>query len=128
MTPICPLSGAACTRGQWADAHADVQHQAIRPLSFDETNRRHGHGLEYLEARLDPRTADLAAGFAAVCIFVNDDAGKESIERLADVGVRVIALVRWLQQRRPRRAAAAGITVVRVPPTRRKPWPSTRWH
>ena len=46
-------------------------------LSFDEVNRRHGHDLEYLEARLDPRTADLAAGFPAVCIFVNDDAGAE---------------------------------------------------
>ncbi len=84
--------------------------------SFDETNLRHGHQLEFLEARLDPRTADLAAGFAAVCIFVNDDAGKESIERLGALGVKVIALrCAGYNNVDLDAAAAAGITVVRVP-------------
>jgi D-lactate dehydrogenase len=85
-------------------------------ISFDECNRRHGHDLEYLEARLDPRTADLAAGFAAVCIFVNDDAGAETIRRLADLGVHAIALrCAGYNNVDLDAAAAAGIAVVRVP-------------
>jgi D-lactate dehydrogenase len=85
-------------------------------LSFDECNRQHGHYLEYLEARLDPRTADLAAGFAAVCIFVNDDAGPETIDRLAELGVKAIAL-RCAGYNNVDLGAAttAGIAVVRVP-------------
>ena len=85
-------------------------------LSFDECNRQHGHDLEYLEARLDPRTADLAAGFAAVCIFVNDDAGAETIDRLAELGVKAIALrCAGYNNVDLGAAASAGIAVVRVP-------------
>jgi len=32
-----------------------------------------GHHLEHLDVRLDARTAELAAGCDAVCVFVNDD-------------------------------------------------------
>ena len=85
-------------------------------LSFDECNLAHGHELDYLETRLDPRTADLAAGFAAVCIFVNDDAGAETIDRLAERGVTAIALrCAGYNNVDLDAAAAAGITVVRVP-------------
>ena len=85
-------------------------------LSFDECNRQHGHELEYLEARLDPRTADLAAGFGAVCIFVNDDAGRETIDRLGELGVQAIALrCAGYNNVDLGAAAAAGIAVVRVP-------------
>jgi D-lactate dehydrogenase len=59
--------------------------------SFTESNGDR-HELEFLEARLDPRTAELAAGFAAVCVFVNDDVGSETIEHLAAAGVQAIAL------------------------------------
>jgi D-lactate dehydrogenase len=85
-------------------------------LSFDESNRPPRHELEYLEARLDPRTADLAAGFEAVCVFVNDDVGAETVSRLAAGGVRAIAL-RCAGYNNVDLDAAngAGITVVRVP-------------
>jgi D-lactate dehydrogenase len=85
-------------------------------LSFDECNGEHRHELEYLEARLDPRTADLAAGFGAVCIFVNDDAGADTIGRLGELGVRAIALrCAGYNNVDLGAAAAAGLTVVRVP-------------
>jgi D-lactate dehydrogenase len=85
-------------------------------LSFDEINRQHDHELEYLEARLDPRTADLAAGFDVVCIFVNDDAGEETIQRLAAHGIRTIALrCAGYNNVDLDAAAAAEIIVVRVP-------------
>jgi D-lactate dehydrogenase len=48
--------------------------------------------LRYLEDRLSPSTASLAQGAQAVCLFVNDDARAESLEILASIGVRHIAL------------------------------------
>jgi D-lactate dehydrogenase len=84
--------------------------------SFDECNRQHGHEIEYLEARLEPRTAELAAGFAAVCIFVNDDAGPETIQRLAELGVTAIALrCAGYNNVDLGAAASAHVAVVRVP-------------
>jgi D-lactate dehydrogenase len=85
-------------------------------LTFAECNRSHGHELEYLEARLDPRTAELAAGFTAVCVFVNDDVGADTVARLADAGVRAIALrCAGYNNVDLAAAAAADIAVVRVP-------------
>ncbi|TFL16116.1 2-hydroxyacid dehydrogenase [Jannaschia formosa] len=51
-----------------------------------------GHETVFLEARLTPDTAVLAEGAGAVCAFVNDDLGAEVLERLAGLGVRLIAL------------------------------------
>jgi D-lactate dehydrogenase len=84
--------------------------------SFDDCNRRYGHELDYVEARLDPRTAELAAGFVAVCVFVNDDLGAETVARLADLDVHVVAL-RCAGYNNVDLDAAreAKLTVVRVP-------------
>jgi D-lactate dehydrogenase len=84
--------------------------------AFDECNRAHGHELEHLEARLDPRTAELASGFDAVCAFVNDDIGAETVGRLAGAGVTAIAM-RCAGYNNVDLAAAAeaGIAVVNVP-------------
>ncbi|MEM7489994.1 MAG: 2-hydroxyacid dehydrogenase [Pseudomonadota bacterium] len=51
-----------------------------------------GHALAFLEARLTPETARLADGAEAVCAFVNDDLGAATLEVLAEVGVRLVAL------------------------------------
>jgi D-lactate dehydrogenase len=51
-----------------------------------------GHATTFLEARLTPETAVLAEGAGAVCAFVNDDLGAATLEGLAAVGVRLIAL------------------------------------
>jgi D-lactate dehydrogenase len=50
------------------------------------------HDLVFLEPRLSPETAPLAAGCDAVCAFVNDDLGAEVLTALAGHGVRLIAL------------------------------------
>lgn len=50
------------------------------------------HRLVYLEHRLSPETAVLAAGASAVCIFVNDVADAVVLRALAGQGVRLIAL------------------------------------
>jgi D-lactate dehydrogenase len=50
------------------------------------------HRLTFLEARLDRHTASLASGHEAACIFVSDDGSAGVLERLAEVGVRHLAL------------------------------------
>lgn len=68
------------------------------------------------QARLEPTSAALAHGFDAVCIFVNDDAGAETLKVLAEGGVKLIAM-RCAGYDRVDLAAAKelGIRVVRVP-------------
>lgn len=70
----------------------------------------------WLSPRLDPRTAELASGHQAVCAFVNDDLSADSLERLAQLGVQLIAL-RCAGFNNVDLAAAErlGLTVVRVP-------------
>ncbi|MDQ2695827.1 MAG: 2-hydroxyacid dehydrogenase [Pseudomonadota bacterium] len=79
-------------------------------------NQAHGHELVFLTPHLSLETAALAAGFAAVCIFVNDQADAATVARLAGGGTRLIAL-RCAGYNNVDLAAAAahGITVVRVP-------------
>ena len=48
--------------------------------------------LTFFEPRLTPATARLAEGFDAVCCFVNDDLGADTMAELAGAGVRFIAL------------------------------------
>ena len=75
-----------------------------------------GHVLRYFQPHLDAETASLAAGFDAVCAFVNDTLSAEVLEALAASGVKLIAL-RCAGFNNVDLAAAArlGIGVVRVP-------------
>ncbi|HAB86766.1 MAG TPA: hydroxyacid dehydrogenase, partial [Pseudomonas sp.] len=60
--------------------------------SFQAANQAHGFELHFLEARLDPDTAALAAGAEVVCPFVNDVLSAPVLEQLAAGGTRLIAL------------------------------------
>ncbi len=51
-----------------------------------------GHELVYYETILEPKTASLADGFPAVCVFVNDKVNSETLEILASQGTKLIAL------------------------------------
>lgn len=67
----------------------------IRPYdrdALDEANQELGHALDYLEAGLNQRTAELARGYPAVSAFVNDDLNAATLETLSQQGVRFIAL------------------------------------
>jgi D-lactate dehydrogenase len=59
--------------------------------AFDEVNQSFGHELTYFETRLTQATAALAAGYEGVCIFVNDEANRQTIETLATGGTKIIA-------------------------------------
>ena len=51
-----------------------------------------GFQFEYVEEALSVNTTDLAKGAFAVCIFVNDDASKPVLEKLAALGVKGVAI------------------------------------
>ena len=74
------------------------------------------HDFRFVEARLTPDTVPLAEGCAAVCVFVNDDVGAMSLERLAAAGVRHVALRSAGYNHVDLLAAGQlGLSVVRVP-------------
>ncbi len=84
-----------------------------RSLSAANAGR---HDLRFLEARLTESTAVLAEGFDAICPFVNDDVSAPVIRRLADVGVRFIALrSAGFNHVDLDAAAEVGLPVARVP-------------
>lgn len=74
------------------------------------------HELHFFEPHLNEQTAALAAGFSAVCIFVNDHADANTIAKLAAEGIRLIALRCAGYNNVDLKAATAHqLTIVRVP-------------
>lgn len=49
------------------------------------------HDLAFLEVRLSGQTADLLAGFDAICTFVNDSVDRTVLTTAAERGVRLVA-------------------------------------
>ncbi|MCM0588965.1 MAG: 2-hydroxyacid dehydrogenase [Gloeotrichia echinulata IR180] len=79
-------------------------------------NSQSKHELVYFEPRLNRDTAILAAGFAAVCVFVHDQVDTPTLEILATHGTRLVALrCAGFNNVDLQAAADLGITVVRVP-------------
>ena len=84
--------------------------------SFRLANKPRGHELVFLEPRLSDDTAELARGFDAVCIFVNDAADVSVLTRLKEVGVRLVALrCAGFNNVDLKAAETLGLSVVRVP-------------
>jgi D-lactate dehydrogenase len=74
------------------------------------------HTLRFLEPHLSEETASLAAGFDAVCVFVNDTLNASVLETIAAFGVKLIALrCAGFNNVDLHAAARLGIAVVRVP-------------
>jgi D-lactate dehydrogenase len=75
----------------------------------------HGHELVFFEPKLDQSTAPLAAGFPAVCVFVNDDLNADTLKILAAQGTRLVALrSTGFNNVDLSVAAELGMTIVRV--------------
>ena len=72
--------------------------------------------IRYFEVKLSAHTAPLAAGCRAVCCFVNDDVGEDTLRALKQIGVELIAL-RCAGYNHVAIGAAQklGLRVVRVP-------------
>jgi D-lactate dehydrogenase len=74
------------------------------------------HEIHFFEPHLNEQTTGLAAGFGAVCVFVNDRLDAAAIEKLASLGVRLVALrCAGYNNVDLKSAAKHGINVVRVP-------------
>ncbi len=75
-----------------------------------------GHVFRFLQPHLAAETASLAAGFDAVCVFVNDTLDAAVLETLAAFGVKLIALrCAGFNNVDLATAARLGMGVVRVP-------------
>lgn len=59
---------------------------------LDVANRQHAHELVYFVPRLSGETQPLAAGFEAVCCFVQDELNANVLRSLSAGGTRLIAL------------------------------------
>jgi D-lactate dehydrogenase len=74
------------------------------------------HELIFFEPRLTAATAPLATGFAAVCVFINDQLQADTLRQLAQQGTRLIALrSAGFNNVDLAIAAELNLTVVRVP-------------
>ena len=59
---------------------------------FDHYAADSGLEIKYFETRLNEDTASLAAGYDAVCVFVNDTVSAPVVDKLCQLGVKVLAL------------------------------------
>ena len=88
---------------------------------FSELTKEIGQGtynceIKYFSSNLGPETANMAKGYDAVCIFVNDNASRNVVEQLHDNGVRLILLrCAGFNNVDIQAAKEYGITVLRVP-------------
>lgn len=79
-------------------------------------NREAGHELVFFEARLQSQTAELAHGFPAVCVFVNDELDARVLLTLQRGGTRLVALrCAGYNHVDLQVAEQLGLTVARVP-------------
>lgn len=60
--------------------------------AFDKYAEERGLNMKYFETKLCEDTVGLAAGCDAVCVFVNDTVNAPVIDRLCELGVRIVAL------------------------------------
>ncbi|WP_026898222.1 2-hydroxyacid dehydrogenase [Daejeonella oryzae] len=59
---------------------------------LEKMNADFGHEITYFDTPLNPLTTDLAIGFDAVCVFVNDKIDQETLRKLAKDQVKIVAL------------------------------------
>ena len=84
--------------------------------ALEKANGQFQHELRFFEGRLEHKTAKLAAGSGAVCVFVNDVLDRATLGTLHEIGVRLIALrCAGFNQVDLPAARELGLTVARVP-------------
>ncbi|MBQ2256071.1 MAG: 2-hydroxyacid dehydrogenase [Clostridia bacterium] len=60
--------------------------------SFDAYGAQNGIQYKYFDTKLTEDTVELAHGYDGVCVFVNDTVNDVIIDRLAEMGVTIVAL------------------------------------
>ena len=83
---------------------------------MDKANQAHQHEFQYFDTKLEASTAILASDFDAVCIFVNDQADRETLELFKEEGVKQVTLrAAGFNNVDLEAAQELGIKVTRVP-------------
>lgn len=83
---------------------------------MDKANQAYQYDFRYFDTKLEASTAILASDFDAVCIFVNDQADRETLELLKEEGVKLVALrAAGFNNVDLEAAQELGIKVTRVP-------------
>ena len=59
---------------------------------LSEANKAFNFELAFFDTHLNAVTAKLAFNFEAVCVFVNDDLGRETLKQLSEHGTKLIVL------------------------------------
>lgn len=84
--------------------------------SFNEINTEYQFELSFFESRMYEKTAQLAKGFDAICVFVNDSVQAAVLEKLKEIDVKLVALrCAGFNNVDINKAAELGIGIVRVP-------------
>lgn len=83
--------------------------------SFDKYGEENGVKFKYYETKLNEDTVDLAKGYDGVCVFVNDTVNEAVIDRLTEMGIKIIALRCAGFNNVDMKHASGKIHVVRVP-------------
>ncbi len=83
---------------------------------FEEVFKSSGHHVDYLEPRLNSKSAQLAKGYDVVCSFVSDCLDAQTLGILKKEGVKLIALrSAGFNHVDLRAAKKLGLPIVRVP-------------
>ena len=96
--------------------------------SFQKYGEEQNIKFKFYETKLNEDTVDLAQGYDAVCVFVNDTVNARVIDRLNELGVKVLALRCAGFNNVDMKHAFGKNHVLRVPPIHPMPLLSTQWH
>ncbi|GAB4026358.1 2-hydroxyacid dehydrogenase [Spirosoma gilvum] len=83
---------------------------------LEAANQSTHHQFTFIRQKLSPETAFLAARHDAICVFVHDQLNAPTLQRLADLGIKLVALrCTGYNQVDIEAARQLGIRVLRVP-------------
>jgi D-lactate dehydrogenase len=83
---------------------------------IDEANQKFHHDIRYFKAHLTSETCQLASGYEAVCVFVNDELNEAVLKELYAHGTRLISLrCAGFNNIDLKAALDFGFTIARVP-------------
>ena len=60
--------------------------------SFKKYGEEYGIRFKFFETKLNEDTVGLAAGYDGVCVFVNDTVNAAVIDKLCEMGIKLVAL------------------------------------
>ncbi len=83
--------------------------------SFSKENEVFNYKLKFLDFKLTIESVELAKGYDTVCVFVNDNVTADIIDRLHELGVKMIALRCAGYNNIDFKAAYGKLHIVRVP-------------